>query len=224
MVDVVARLPGPWRRAATPRRESRSAAAARRRTSRPGWRTPGRAAALVGRVGDDAAGPRGRGGAARRAGWTPALAVDAERPTGTCIVLVAPGGERTMLPDARRQRRAGAGATCRRAARQPAATCTSPATRCCDAGRARRRWRRSRAPRARGHERLGGPVLGGAAGRPGVPATGGRARRCCCRTLDEAAALTGVGDPGPRRGARARFAGGGRHARRRGGAVDGRQR
>jgi ribokinase len=27
------------------------------------------------------------------------LARDAERPTGTCVVLVAPGGERTMLPD-----------------------------------------------------------------------------------------------------------------------------
>jgi sugar/nucleoside kinase (ribokinase family) len=27
------------------------------------------------------------------------LAVDGERPTGTCIVLVAPGGERSMVPD-----------------------------------------------------------------------------------------------------------------------------
>ena len=28
------------------------------------------------------------------------LQVDAERPTGTCVVLVEPGGERSMLPDA----------------------------------------------------------------------------------------------------------------------------
>jgi len=57
------------------------------------------AAALVGRVGADA-----RGAAAvaelRAAGVEPFLAVDDERPTGTCIVLVAPGGERTMFPDA----------------------------------------------------------------------------------------------------------------------------
>jgi sugar/nucleoside kinase (ribokinase family) len=49
--------------------------------------------ALVCRVGDD---ERGRTA-------LPAVdlhtAVDAEKPTGTCIVLVEPGGERTMLPD-----------------------------------------------------------------------------------------------------------------------------
>jgi sugar/nucleoside kinase (ribokinase family) len=36
----------------------------------------------------------------RAAGVEPFLAVDGERPTGTCIVLVSPGGERTMFPDA----------------------------------------------------------------------------------------------------------------------------
>ncbi len=49
--------------------------------------------ALVCRVGDDA---RGRTA-------LPAVdvhvAVDPEKPTGTCVVLVEPGGERTMLPD-----------------------------------------------------------------------------------------------------------------------------
>jgi sugar/nucleoside kinase (ribokinase family) len=53
---------------------------------------------LVGAVGDDT-----RGRAARAeleaAGVEARLAVDAERATGTCIVLVAPGGERTMVPD-----------------------------------------------------------------------------------------------------------------------------
>src|SRR6185295_20293218 len=33
-------------------------------------------------------------------GVTPAVAVDPSLPTGTCVVLVAPGGERSMLPDA----------------------------------------------------------------------------------------------------------------------------
>ena len=76
---------------------------------------------LIGRVGDDAAGRGGaeelRGGGRRRA-----ARVDPERPTGTCVVLVEPGGERTMLPDAGRQRRRS------RAAPLPAgrrATCTS---------------------------------------------------------------------------------------------------
>ena len=53
---------------------------------------------LVGRVGDD---ERGRAAAAdaAAAGVEPRLAVDGERPTGTCIVLVGPDGERTMVPD-----------------------------------------------------------------------------------------------------------------------------
>jgi sugar/nucleoside kinase (ribokinase family) len=55
-------------------------------------------AVLVGRVGDD---ERGVLAAAElRAGGVDArLVVDGEHPTGTCIVLVAPGGERSMLPD-----------------------------------------------------------------------------------------------------------------------------
>jgi sugar/nucleoside kinase (ribokinase family) len=55
--------------------------------------------ALVGRVGDDASGAA----AARElseAGVDAHLAVDPVLATGTCIVLVAPGGERSMLPDA----------------------------------------------------------------------------------------------------------------------------
>ncbi len=53
--------------------------------------------ALVGRAGRDAAAEialRGLDGVDVRVGR------DDERPTGTCVVLVAPGGERTMLPDA----------------------------------------------------------------------------------------------------------------------------
>ena len=51
---------------------------------------------LIARVGDDAARPlalSSMDGVDLRAG------VDPARPTGTCIVLVSPGGERTMLPD-----------------------------------------------------------------------------------------------------------------------------
>jgi ribokinase len=53
---------------------------------------------LAGRVGAD---ERGRAAEAelRRAGVDVRLAVDSERPTGTCVVLVTPDGERSMVPD-----------------------------------------------------------------------------------------------------------------------------
>ncbi len=53
---------------------------------------------LVARVGDDAAG-REAVAALRGRGVDVRAAVDAGRPTGTCVVVVEPGGERTMLPD-----------------------------------------------------------------------------------------------------------------------------
>jgi ribokinase len=54
---------------------------------------------LVGRVGDD---DRGRAARAElsAAGVTARLAADPELPTGTCVVIVGPDGERTMAPDA----------------------------------------------------------------------------------------------------------------------------
>jgi ribokinase len=54
--------------------------------------------ALVGRIGAD---ERGRAAEAelRAAGVDSHLAVDDERPTGTCVVLVGPEGERSMIPD-----------------------------------------------------------------------------------------------------------------------------
>ncbi len=53
---------------------------------------------LAGRVGAD---ERGRAAEAelRAAGVDTRLAVDPERPTGTCVVLVGPDGERSMVPD-----------------------------------------------------------------------------------------------------------------------------
>jgi ribokinase len=54
---------------------------------------------LVGRVGDDERG-RSAHDELRAAGVETALSVDPELPTGTCVVLVDPDGERTMAPDA----------------------------------------------------------------------------------------------------------------------------
>jgi len=54
---------------------------------------------LIGCVGDDPAG-REAARALAAEGVDVQLAIDAARPTGTCVVLVEPGGERSMLPDA----------------------------------------------------------------------------------------------------------------------------
>jgi sugar/nucleoside kinase (ribokinase family) len=99
MVDVVARLSGP-------------VAVGSDSAARIEWGYGGSAAnvaawlaaageppALVGRVGDDPQGAAARDQLAQ-AGVDARLVVDGERPTGTCIVLVAPSGERSMLPDA----------------------------------------------------------------------------------------------------------------------------
>ncbi len=53
---------------------------------------------LVARVGDDAAG-RAAVAELAAAGVRPAVAVDPDAPTATVVVLVGPGGERTMLSD-----------------------------------------------------------------------------------------------------------------------------
>ena len=99
MVDVLARLSGPV--AAGSDSEARiewgfggSAANVAAWLAVAGPQRP----ALVGRVGDD---PRGTAVAddLRSAGVDAHLRVDPSRPTGTCIVLVAPSGERSMLPD-----------------------------------------------------------------------------------------------------------------------------
>jgi ribokinase len=54
---------------------------------------------FVGRMGDDERGRSARD-ELRAAGVDARLAVDQELPTGTCVVLVGPDGERTMAPDA----------------------------------------------------------------------------------------------------------------------------
>jgi len=54
---------------------------------------------LVGRVGDDERG-RGARDELRAAGVEALLVADPDLPTGTCVVIVGPDGERTMAPDA----------------------------------------------------------------------------------------------------------------------------
>jgi ribokinase len=54
---------------------------------------------LIARVGDDLAG-RTAAETLAAEGVDARLGIDRRLPTGTCIVLVEPGGERTMLPDA----------------------------------------------------------------------------------------------------------------------------
>ena len=99
MVDVVARMSGPLAHGSdTPAAVS----------SRPGGAGANVAAwlavcgvpvTLVARAGDD---DGGRGAVAklhRHGVDVSSVAVDPDRTTGTCVVLVAPDGERTMLPD-----------------------------------------------------------------------------------------------------------------------------
>jgi sugar/nucleoside kinase (ribokinase family) len=99
MVDVVARMAEPLQAGSDTRAQV---------TTRPGGSAANVAAwlavagvpvALVARVGDDDAG-RGAVEKLRGHGVDPCVAVDPRRATGTCVVLVDPDGERSMLPDA----------------------------------------------------------------------------------------------------------------------------
>jgi len=98
MADVVATVSAPLAHASdTPaeivRRPGGGGANVAARLAAAGVRT-----LLVARVGEDAAGQAALA-ELRDGGVELEIAIDAQRPTGTCIVLVAPGGERTMLPD-----------------------------------------------------------------------------------------------------------------------------
>jgi len=98
MVDVIARVAGPLARGSdTPARVSVAGGGSAANVA--AWAAAlGTPVALVCRVGDD---DRGRAAVDElaAAGVRIHAAVDPERPTGTCVVLVEPGGERTMLPD-----------------------------------------------------------------------------------------------------------------------------
>jgi sugar/nucleoside kinase (ribokinase family) len=98
MTDLVARLEGPLVPASdSPARISAQGGGAAANTA--SWLAGlGAHAVLLGRVGDDAAG-HGAADGLRSAGVDVRFAFDAERATGTVIVLVEPDGERTMVPD-----------------------------------------------------------------------------------------------------------------------------
>ncbi|HKC29779.1 MAG TPA: carbohydrate kinase family protein [Jatrophihabitans sp.] len=99
MADVLALLPGPLARGtdtpATVRILGGGAAA-----NAAAWvAAAGGVATFVGRVGDDELG-RQAVAQLEQAGVDARVEADPDRPTGTCIVLVDPSGERTMVPSA----------------------------------------------------------------------------------------------------------------------------
>jgi sugar/nucleoside kinase (ribokinase family) len=99
MTDVVAELPGdlvPGSDRPAPIRLQGGGSAA----NTAAWlAAAGVPVTLVGRIGDDDLGERNRSDLTA-AGVELALAVDVDRPSGCCVVLVSPDGERTMVPDA----------------------------------------------------------------------------------------------------------------------------
>ncbi len=98
MTDLVARLEGPLVPASdSPARITAEGGGAAANTA--SWLAGlGTRAVLLGRVGDDDAG-RAAADGLRAAGVEVRFALDPRRATGTVIVLVEPGGERTMVPD-----------------------------------------------------------------------------------------------------------------------------
>jgi sugar/nucleoside kinase (ribokinase family) len=99
MVDVLAAMSGPLARGSdTPSRVRTTGGGSAANVS--AWlASAGVAATLVARVGEDVLG-REAVAALAAGGVDVRAAVDPDRPTGTCLVLVEPGGERSMLPDA----------------------------------------------------------------------------------------------------------------------------
>ena len=99
MTDVVAELPGPLREG-TDTNASVQVLGGGAAANTAAWLAhDGQDTTLVARIGDDLLGRAGRA-ELEGIGVVCRLAVDPRRPSGTCIVLVAPDGERTMIPDA----------------------------------------------------------------------------------------------------------------------------
>jgi ribokinase len=98
MVDVVARLFGPLVEGSdSPGVISYVGGGSAANTA--AWLTRvGETSAFIGAIGDDAAG-QSQLESLHRLGVDVRFRVDHTRPTGTCLVLVAPSGERTMVPD-----------------------------------------------------------------------------------------------------------------------------
>jgi sugar/nucleoside kinase (ribokinase family) len=99
MVDVMVRMSGPLARGSDTPSDIATTGGGSGANVAAWLAEQGVRTAYVGRVGDDALG-RESADALAKAGVTPWLTIDPERETGTCVVLVEPGGERSMLPDA----------------------------------------------------------------------------------------------------------------------------
>jgi sugar/nucleoside kinase (ribokinase family) len=99
MVDVLAAMSGPLARGSdTPSRVTTAGGGSAANVAV--WlAAQGVPTSYVGRVGDDALGRESVAGLTDR-GVTVWVSTEADVTTGTCIVLVEPGGERSMLPDA----------------------------------------------------------------------------------------------------------------------------
>jgi sugar/nucleoside kinase (ribokinase family) len=99
MTDVVAALPGPLREGTDTAAHVQVLGGGAAANTAAWLAYDGHPTTLVARVGDDLLGRAGRS-ELEGLGVRCALAVDPVRPSGTCIVLVGPDGERTMVPDA----------------------------------------------------------------------------------------------------------------------------
>jgi sugar/nucleoside kinase (ribokinase family) len=98
MTDVVAELPGPLREG-TDTNASVQVLGGGAAANTAAWLAHAdEETTLVARIGDDLLGRAGRA-ELEEMGVVCNLAVDLRRPSGTCIVLVSPDGERTMIPD-----------------------------------------------------------------------------------------------------------------------------
>jgi len=99
MVDVVVRLSEPLARGSDAPAAIRFHGGGSAANTAAWLAAAGAEPVLVGTVGDDERGREARAGLVAH-GVDARLAVDPDLPTGTCLVLVGPDGERTMAPDA----------------------------------------------------------------------------------------------------------------------------
>ncbi len=99
MVDVVARLSGPLAPGSDAPAAIRFHGGGSAANTAAWLAAAGAEPVLAGRVGDDHRGRDARD-ELRTAGVDARLTADSDLPTGTCLVLVGPDGERTMVPDA----------------------------------------------------------------------------------------------------------------------------